>query len=1132
MSAYKADELLQKLMKMAKEISGGDPAINLERFLLAAMDMAEKTPEDALTQEEASMKSRIQEYFPNMEEARKHLRKSLVPGNVISNSDKIQWERAMRSCREKTEECQLVVPALSLLDYALQNPTLAIEAARIAAGGKVLQPEDYEWVEDYDYKPEYSPEEEQAYLERKRKEARWETAGLVEGVKYLHRELSQVVYGQDKAISTFVTGYFQAQVQEIMGKGKGKPKATFLFAGPPGVGKTFLAENIAKMLQLPFGRFDMSEYADKEANIEFCGSDKVYKNGKAGNVTSFVAQNPCSVLLFDEIEKAHLKVIYLFLQMLDAGRLRDNYTDTEVSFEKTIIILTTNAGRQLYEDSVSGNFSAVSRKVIIGALQKDIDPETKAPYFPPAICSRFASGNVVMFNQISASSLIAIARNEILRHGENLQEEMGIGVQVEDAVYTALLLAEGAAADARTVSSRARTFFNDELYELLRLIQGEKTEELEQIRITVDLERASKEIRSLFYPDKTPRMLVFAEENTVAACREMAGGLHVLGAGTPDEAKEILKKKDIDFVLLDLRCGIQEDEKGSLNLEDAPSAARDFFKFLRMNRSGLPVYLLEGKDLHIDREARISFERQGVRGVVSMAKEKGGFGAQMAEIATGLHQQESLIKLARANKLVSFETAQSISQNGKSAQIRLFDLSMSVAVDSEDRDSVLSHMSRPDVTFRDVIGAREAKKELAYFAEYLKDPKKYTGTGVKTPRGVLLYGPPGTGKTLLAKAVAGESDVTFLAAEGNQFLQPGVGSGSQKVHELFRKARKYAPAIVFIDEIDAIAKERSGFGIGEDTLTAFLAEMDGFSTDTSKPVFVLAATNFDVEPGSPKSLDPALMRRFDRRVYIGLPGKEERIAYLKMQTAKNPAFCISPQVLDNVAVRSMGMSLAELESAMELALRSAIRDGSRRVTDSVLEEAFETFNNGEIKRWDASQLERVARHEAGHAFLCWHAGRTPSYLTIVARGDHGGYMQHDGQEGKAIFTKAELLGRIRTALGGRAAELLYYGANDGVTTGASGDLASATLAAQQIVCQFGMDEAFGLAVIGEDARSGSMSAEVRKTVNAILNAQLEQALKILSENKKKLDALVEALLAKNYLTGPEIQAMLEMKEEK
>ena len=559
-----------------------------------------------------------------------------------------------------------------------------------------------------------------------------------------------------------------------------------------------------------------------------------------------------------------------------------------------------------------------------------------------------------------------------------------------------------------------------------------------------------------------------------------------------------------------------------LNIEDADSPTRDFLKNLWEKEQETPVYLLENNFHILSNEEKTSFNGQGIRGFLQMTGDD-SFSQQITTILLGSHQQANMIKLARENKLVSFETAQNISENGENAEIRLFDFKMTVAVDSEDSDAILNSVTRPDICFKDVIGAGDAVKELSYFVGYLKNPKKYKGAGVKAPKGVLLYGPPGTGKTLLAKAMAAEADVPFIAAEGNQFLKRYVGEGPEAVHTLFKKARKYAPSILFIDEIDAIAKERRGAsetsGGSEEILTAFLTEMDGFVNDASKPVFVLAATNFDVEPGGAKSLDPALMRRFDRRVYIGLPDKNDRKRFIQMKVGKNEALKISEKLIENIVLRSNGMSLAELDSVIELSLRSAIREGSTVVTDEIFEEAFETFNSGEVKKWDESQLERVARHESGHALICCLSGEIPSYLTVVARGNHGGYMQHAAQEGKAIYTKEELLGKIRTSMGGRAAEIVYYGETDGISTGARGDLASATSLAQKIVCTYGMDDDFGPAVVGTE---GPMSAEVRNAVNEILKEQMDEAIRLISENRDKIDALVEELMDKNHLDRTEI----------
>lgn len=959
-------------------------------------------------------------------------------------------------------------------------------------------------------------------------------ANLTVKVKQINDYISNAVLGQENAVSIFTEGIFQAELLSMTDKERTRPRATFLFAGPPGVGKTFLAEKAAEALELPFMRFDMSEYCDHESSVEFIGSDAVYKDAKQGNFTSFVSKNPKSLILFDEIEKAHISIIHLFLQILDAGRIRDNKTDEEISLSDTILIFTTNAGKQLYEKSETGDFSGVSRKVILKALMSDINPETKHPYFPAAICSRFASGNVVMFNQITAYNLRRIAKREVLRHVCNFEEKIGIKIDIDEQVYSALLFAEGGAVDARTIRSRAESFFNSELYELFRLLSSEKNksgiEKLTSISVGLELPEDNPEIINLFKYGENLTTLLVASRLTADKCKEEYSQVNYICAQNMPKVKKAMHDNEVSFALIDLSLG-RNGKPQYLNLEDVDSTARDIFWYLRENYTDLPIYVLLNKSDELNTEERRSFLRQGVRGFVSISGDTKSYSESLVEITETIHQQRSITALAKANKLITFETAQQIRGKGKKAIITLFDLEMTVAVDSEDSANILSNLTKPDIRFDQVIGAEDAKKELRYFVEYLKNPRKYIGSGVSTPKGIILYGPPGTGKTMLAKAMASESNVTFITAEGNQFLKRFVGEGPEKVHELFKTARKYAPSILFIDEIDAIAKERRGGDAtsgSEETLTAFLAEMDGFKKDLSRPVFVLAATNFEMDSGRDKSLDPALLRRFDRRILIDLPKKEERKKYLTMRIAGNDAFDVTEELLDNLVIRSTGMSLAAVESFIELALRMAIRDGNLRVTDKILEEAFETFNSGESKKWDASSLERVARHEAGHAFLYWYYGQTPSYVTIVARANHGGYMQHDDEENKQIITREDLLAKICTSLGGRAAEIVYYGKEGGISTGAGGDLYSATNLATHFVCSYGMDENFGLAVIDPQAAwAGEPSGEVRAAVNNILTKELKKAIDIIEANRESVDELVNRLLSQNHLSGHEIRDAFE-----
>ena len=1135
MASAVQSEMLKTILNRAKEV-GETPSrtLTVERFLLAvieAIDGRLMLPEGASSD---ALEKMLKDAGFRMNDGWNILQQ-YVRESSLGCLDEFLMNRHLANAQTAANEAEKeFVTAEDVLAIVLQKPTETVKrcceapaadeakAEPKTSGEKKLPSDDGmpKQPKQEETPTQAQPEPERPPLEPS--EARREIAALTERVKDIHSKLSDTLFGQDNAISVFTSGYFQAELLSLTDRKRTRPAATYLFAGPPGVGKTFLAESAAKVLGLPFQRFDMSEYCDKEASIEFCGSDKVYRNGKAGNFTSFVSKNRKCVVLFDEIEKAHISIIHLFLQILDAGRIRDNYTDEEIPLRDVIMIFTTNAGRQLYAESESGDFSSVTRKVILKALQKDVDPRTGIPYFPEAICSRFASGNVVMFNHISAHNLRQIAARELRRHAENFSRDVGVQFNIDDHVYSALLFAEGGAADARTVRSRAESFFDDELFELFRLTAGNAIDTIEDIRIEVDLPRDNTEILKLFEAQEKKTVLLFASEEAAAKLAVAGEECTFVTVGSAAEADAYIRKNDVHAFLIDLDHGLRANTAGYLNIEDVDSAARDFFHHVLARYGEMPVYLFSG-ERELDTEEKGSFTRQGARGFMNVS-DLAAFKTEMTALCRSLHQQEMMNSLARANKLVTFETAQRLSEDGKHAEIHLFDFHMITALDAEDAGNVLSNVSKPNVRWDQVIGAEDAKRELKYFVEYLKNPKKYMGTGVRPPKGILLYGPPGTGKTMLAKAMAGESDVTFISAEGNQFLQRYVGQGKEKVHELFRIARKYAPSILFIDEIDAIAKERTGGGTAEDTLTAFLTEMDGFKSDPGKPVFVLAATNFDVEPGGPKSLDPALMRRFDRRVYIDLPNREDRIKYMRMKLAANPTYAVSEEKIANLAVRSTGMSLAELESVLELSLRTAIRDGGVQVTDEVLDEAFETFGSGEKKQWDASLLERVARHEAGHTFLCWYGGETPSYVTVVARGNHGGYMRHDDNEGKALYTREEMLARIRTSLGGRAAELVYYGDEDGVSTGASGDLAGATSLARHMLCSCGMDALFGLAVVdGENARA---SKEVREAVNALLEAELQRSVALIREHREAMDRLVEQLIEKNHLSGEEVQAIL------
>ncbi len=950
--------------------------------------------------------------------------------------------------------------------------------------------------------------------------------------KELQERLSECVYGQEHAVSTFVSGYFQSQVTALSEPDRIKPRATFLFAGAPGVGKTFLAETAAKILGLPFARFDMSEYCDKEASLEFIGSDKVYKNGKEGNVTSYVKQHPHSVLLFDEVEKAHLTIIHLFLQMLDAGRLRDSYTDEEISFKDTIIILTTNAGRQLYEGSRERNLSGISRKTIIKALQLDVNPDTGAPRFPAAICSRFASGNVVMFNHMESYHLKQIVSEKLGKMAQRMSESFGLTIEIDDDVSSALLFAEGGGTDARTVAGRAETFFNGELFELFRhLAAAEETSRMscmEKVLFKVDIDRASPEVRNLFRPQQEQNVLIYADEQTLKQISKGTECCRIFTAVSKAGAEDILRQEEVDAVFVEPLMDKKRNIKQYLDMEDVPCEYMDFYNEIRKKMPGMPVYLLETEKTQLRREERVSFMRSGARDICDMTVQP--VGDLISDVCGRLHQQRAMEELARYHQVVGYGSGQRISEDGRIAEISLIDLELKYAVDAGDSEKLLADAAIPDIRFDDIIGADDAKEELKFFADCLKYPRKYVRQGMQQPGGLLLYGPPGTGKTMLAKAMAAEAEMTFITAEGGQFVKKYAGEGQQAVHDLFAAARKYAPAIVFIDEIDAIGRPRGG---GEDSnahievLNALLTEMDGFRNESGERVFVLAATNFDVSGQGKRTLDDALVRRFDRTILVELPNKEQRQQFLQRKVERNPALAISGRKIDNLAVRSAGMSLALLDSVLDLALRLALRKKLSNVTDDVVEEAFESFKSGREKKWNPEQMLRTARHEAGHAVISWLNGEMPVYLTIASRSNYGGYMQLE-QEDKGVWTKKEMMGRIQTALGGRAAEIVYYGHENGLSTGVSGDLETATQLAEYMICDCGMDEEAGLAVTrGRGDLFDGMDASLHSRINDILSSELKKAIVSIQAYRPLIDRLAELLMKESHIDEMKMREIFE-----
>ena len=466
-----------------------------------------------------------------------------------------------------------------------------------------------------------------------------------------------------------------------------------------------------------------------------------------------------------------------------------------------------------------------------------------------------------------------------------------------------------------------------------------------------------------------------------------------------------------------------------------------------------------------------------------------------------------------------------LGSNGKSMD---FGRSKAVLVDGE-----------KTATFKDVAGLTEEKEEVQELIDFLKNPKKFQSMGARIPKGILLVGPPGTGKTLLAKAVAGEAKVPFYYISGSDFVELFVGIGASRVRDMFKQAKMNAPCLIFIDEIDAVGRQRgAGLGGGHDereqTLNQLLTEMDGFGAN--EEIIIMAATN------RPDVLDPALLRpgRFDRQVTVSLPDKQARKEILAVH-AKNKVLDKSV-TLDNLAKRTPGFSGADLENLLNEAALLTVRRNKKAITMAEIDEATDRVLMGPAKvtkKYTEKEKKLVAYHEAGHAVLGLKldGANEVQKITIIPRGHAGGYTMMTPKEDTFNYTKKELLDSICGLLGGRVAEEITF---NEVTTGAHDDFKKATNIARKMVTEYGMsslgpmmlDEPSENTFLGRDFNknknfSDIVAHEIDEEMRSIINSCYEKSKKILKDNQKLLKLIAETLLEEETITKEQIDSLVE-----
>lgn len=991
-----------------------------------------------------------------------------------------------------------------------------------------------------------------------------QVAEVVEKFEWAKEELKKEIFGQDKAIDDVMDAMANSILYEQANNSR--PKGIFLFAGTPGVGKTYLAEKIAGKIGYNSIVYNMSNYNQREdSKMALFGIDASWKSGKEGDIHAFVANQkgkPCFIVL-DEFEKAHDEVILQFLQIFERGYtentyirgarqlpddvLRDKgisksyvYSRSEnTSFTNVYFIITTNAGRALYEH---GKQPApdLTKDIIIDAIRNDIDPDTKKPYFPDAILSRLQTGTVVMFRHLNTDELLKIGELEFNKNKRVLLAKYGLDIYVEPEIKTLLLLKEGGQMDARNYRKLTEDFLQQQISNVSLNLRPELRNR-QKIFIGMEDQERQQLIELLYGENVQQEIILVCEKESVlqafASRIKAAGDVNIQKTTDYEEAMDFVKKTIYDTPLVFAILPSTDTEDGftmaSVNSAMYVKSMKEFRRFLQNIKAYNEKAIVNVLDTEgINKETWKDILHYGADDVISIRGD--------IDVSSFIKRKLDNIRLnnmafdfVRKGKALHYDI-DPVVYNGDSQDtifIRFRGFEKINHMLSSDKDYFVGEERMPNVSFDDVVGGQLIKEEAGDIISFLKNPKAFINKGQGAPKGILFHGPAGTGKTFMAKAIAHEAGVPFIATNGGE-IRSGkhTDDGKEKnpvevLKDYFAIARKYAPAILFIDEMENIALNRNGVDVVADTIcNALLAEMQGFDGHDQNPVIVIGATNAgkDKEHAvNGRYLDDAVVRRFSRKFFVDVPKKEDRLNYLMRETG------FSAEALETAAQMSQGLSFGKIGNAIEIAKRTAIRH-DRDLTPKDVVDAVETENYGDVKERNEDAKKRTAYHEAGHACMRLLLGEKyyPDYATIVSRDNFGGYVGTASDEKGGVWTKEHVINLVKCSLAGRCAEILHFGNLGGLSSGPSGDIETAYNYIYLMVCQWAMDDEVGIVYYPDKKK---LPMEIEQRINKLMNQYYNEAMEQISNNQVLLSEIAYELYEKESVSKEMLIKIMENK---
>ncbi len=924
--------------------------------------------------------------------------------------------------------------------------------------------------------------------------------------KLLTEQLSNKVIGQNQAIESVSKGFLSSSLKPNQG-----PRLIYTFLGPSGVGKTYLASQFTELLQslegndYQFSSYSMENYADERDGARLFGSGAQYTDSAMGLLTTSVKCYPRQVIVFDEIEKAHTNVIQSLLSILDTGIGKDVTSSDEIDFSQCIVIFTSNLGQEKFAQNKTGK-----ELNVLDILATSKNPNSGVKLAPEFI-NRLTKGYPILFNALKVNHFINLAEREI----NSSKSVSGLTFNFNDRFSSFLIQTICPDLNVRRLLSAISKFQADVILEIVDLVDSDVDSLNIDIEIKDELHSLNEALNILILDDD--HRIVDAEQRfTVGNSKVEFDDVSLNHCHQKEDLEKYLIKHKPDVLLVDLEIIENKSE-----LQQVIDIANRFNQHIIIFTFIVDCDNTGKQKLGINNEVREHFSLEYSNANINQLK------YLIDRIRYYFFTEMQVRKVIQRHQTLKYTPTYNFSGDNVLINLDKFEHKQLVFSDDLSKSNFFK-FSLPETNLNDVIGLERAKQRLNEVVSWMKNPKQLASLQVDIPTGFLFSGPPGTGKTLLARSLAGECELPFFSVAAADLVNTQDGSTSQNIKELFETARKYAPAIIFIDEIDAIGLDRSKNDSMYNSIVVntLLTEMDGF-TKQDEPIFVLAATNYA------EVLDKALTRpgRFDETIICDLPNKSARKQFLDLFVKKHQLIW-QPEDISILVDRTQGLSSAELDQVLRESLYLALGAGTgvsmEHVNDCITRISYGLPSASVIM--SEEEKRRTAYHESGHliAYKLLFPDFSVDFVTIIPRDQALGFVAARRPDEYNGNTRDSISKHLQVLLAGRVAEKLCVGDSKLVSTGAASDIQKATQYAMDAIYEGGLSEDIGsvnLKMLTKYEESNLLHTAQENVRHWIAQSETDIETLLLS-NYELFSYFAEELIQKESLHGDEIEKII------